>query len=189
MTYFRQHPRRVGCLVFSIIVSLAVLLLAYAQRPPRRLSDMMTAYNPTWSADGAYLMAPCAASIDTTGEIEYELCFAKPDLSGLIRNTSAPAWPGSNVSVWAPFGNTFAFADADGLVLTSPVATSPRHIPIPNGCNDPVWSPDGQQIACESNDNHIIVVQLATEHSIQLPATGASFAPRWAQGGQALLFR
>jgi Tol biopolymer transport system component len=173
--------------MFSIIVGLMVILLAYLQSPPQRLSDMMTAYNPTWSADGAYLMAPCGASIDTTGEVEYELCFAKPDLSGLIRNTSAPAY-GSYVPVWAPLGQTFAFGDGDGLVLSSPTQMSPKHIPLPSGCNGPVWSPDGQQIACESNDNHIVVVQLATGHSIQLPATGASFSPHWAQSGQAMLF-
>jgi Tol biopolymer transport system component len=187
MTLFRTHPRLIWWLAFGLLVSLVALLFV-SSRTPQRLSDMMTAYNPRWSADGRYLMASCADSIDHTGAVEYELCFAKPDLSGLIRLRDIPFRPYASQPVWAPTGSELAFGGDDGLILSTPILTPSKRLMVAMGCNSPMWSPDGQRIACTSNTQQILVVELATGHVTPLTTKGENFSPQWVKNGHAVIF-
>jgi Tol biopolymer transport system component len=187
MILFRTHPRLIRWLAVSLLVSL-VLVLLISWRTPDHLSDMMTAYNPRWSADGTYLMASCADSIDHTGATVYELCFAKPDLSGLIRIEEIPFSHHASGPVWAPAGTELAFGGDAGLILTTSSLTPSKRLTMDTGCYAPAWSPDGYYIACASRARQILIVERATGQITQLTTIGDNYAPQWVRNGQAIIF-
>jgi Tol biopolymer transport system component len=126
-------------------------------------SDGSTLYrNPAWSPDGSYLAFECGTRNG------WDICVIGFDGAGLRKLTnSAAAGSSSESPDWAPDGKQIAFHSsrdaapsgtppvrgADIYVMNADGTNVRRLTTSPGGRNtgNPAWSPDGRQIAFNSN--------------------------------------
>lgn len=182
-------------LLTPILLLLAVCVLcvttlsrSFAPSPVR----MPLLRNPVWSPTGNYLALEC--SFGGWDLPEYEVCFAKPDLSDITRLQPKTIIRSSKFSQlsWSPMGNQVAFESNDGLIIASTSSMKARVI-IEKGCAKPLWSPNAKQLACTFNgfsyptggDLVVLDVEQGTYTTL---STSIDKAIMWSRDAQSIYF-
>jgi len=156
--------------------------------------------NPTWSPDGQWI----AFQSDKDGNEHWDIFVVSPKNGDVVNLTNSPA-VSEESPTWQPHGRLLAImvrpkdspaAEIATLdVLTHRVRKITDNTPKDRFNSDPIWSPDGKQVAytqelATGKDSNVFVVDIATGKSTNLtPHTGEHLfaASSWSPDGKTLL--
>ncbi len=156
--------------------------------------------NPSWSPDGQWI----AFQSDKDGNEQWDIFVVSPKNGDVVNLTNSPA-VSEESPTWQPHGRLLAImvrpkdsaaAEVATLdVLTHRVRKITDNTPKDRFNSDPIWSPDGKQIAytqelATGKDSNVFVADIATGKSTNLtPHTGEHLfaASSWSPDGKTLL--
>ena len=156
--------------------------------------------SPAWSPDGQWI----AFQSDKDGNEQWDIFVVSPKNGDVVNLTNSPEISEESPT-WQPHGRLLAITvrpkDASSAeiatldVLTRRVRKLTTDTPKDHFNSDPVWSPDGKQVAyrqvtANGKDSDVFVVEVATGHSTRLtPHTGEHLysLAAWSPDGKKLL--
>lgn len=138
---------------------------------------------PLWPLDGSENSAP---SPSPTGE---RVAFVREHLADGVRprvlvydvatRTILPPVLGRGAPEWSRAGDRIAITGLDGLVFVNPDGSGRVVSPAPEGGPHLDWSPDGRWLVASGRGDYLVLVEVATGRSIQVPHFPRLFAPSW----------
>ena len=139
----------------------------------RQLSDVVGSdwafVRVDWSHDGTKIVGQAGAADDISN---WDIWVINADGSGATNVGAYPQGTDEIIPSWAPDRDALAW-EADGIVLLEEGA-DPVDLPGPDGV--PVWSPDGQLLAIDT-DAGIVVMDL--DGTVQMTVAGPAGDFAW----------